>query len=152
MKKIAKIFGILLLVFGLIQLIPVDRENQPIDKTKNFVDVFQTPNSVQEILKSACYDCHSNETVYPDYAFVAPFSWAIKDHINEGREHLNFSIWTTFNKDLRKNMLENTIADLQQNRMPIAGYMVYHPQSRLRDAQKKVLINYFSDLLKSEKY
>ncbi|MBS1573126.1 MAG: heme-binding domain-containing protein [Bacteroidetes bacterium] len=152
MKKILKIIGIILLVLGLIQLIPVDRNNPPVKGNEDFVKIFNTPSTVQEILKSACYDCHSNETIYPDYAYIAPISWAIKDHINEGREHLNFSVWATYNKDLKKNMLENAIADLEQNRMPMAGYMVYHPNSRLSDAQKKLVIRYLSDILKSEKY
>lgn len=152
MKKILKIIGIILLVLGLIQLIPVDRNNPPVKGNEDFVKIFNTPSTVQEILKSACYDCHSNETIYPDYAYIAPISWAIKDHINEAREHLNFSVWATYNKDLKKNMLENAIADLEQNRMPMAGYMVYHPNSRLSDAQKKLVIRYLSDILKSEKY
>lgn len=152
MKKFIKIIGIILLVFALLQLIPVDRENPPVKEKENFVAFFQTPKPIQEILKSACYDCHSNETIYPDYAYVAPVSWAIKDHVNEGREHLNFSVWTTYNSDLRKNMLENTIADLEQNRMPIAGYPIYHPNAKLSDAQKKIVIKYFTEILKSEKY
>ena len=109
MKKILKIIGIILLVLGLSQLIPVDRNNPPVKGNEDFVKIFNTPSTVQEILKSACYDCHSNETIYPDYAYIAPISWAIKDHINEGREHLNFSVWATYNKDLKKNMLENAI-------------------------------------------
>ncbi|MBS1548527.1 MAG: heme-binding domain-containing protein [Bacteroidetes bacterium] len=152
MKKILKFLGIAIVIFGLIQLIPVNKANPPVQKTENFVSVFRTPVEVQEMLKSACYDCHSNETKYPDYAKIAPVSWAIKEHVNEGREHLNFSIWSSYNQDLKKNMLESTIADLQQNRMPLAGYMVYHPDANLSDAQKKVLIQYFSDILKSGKY
>ena len=152
MKKLLKIVAIVLFTFGIIQLIPVDRNNPKVKTSENFVDVFNTSSEVREILKTACYDCHSNETIYPDYAKIAPISWAIKDHINEGREHLNFSVWTTYNQDLKKNMLESSIADLQQNRMPMAGYMVYHPDARLNEAQKKVLINYFTEILKSGNY
>ncbi len=141
-----------IVVLAAIQLIPVDRTNKPIDKKLNFVDVMHTPTNIQTLLKNACYDCHSNETVYPDYAYIAPLSWAVKDHVNEGREHLNFSEWASFNQDLKKNMLENTVADIQQNRMPIAGYMVYHPTSRLSEADKKILADYFDAILKSGKY
>lgn len=141
-----------LIVIALIQFIPVDRTNKPVDKKMNFVDLMNTPPHIQKLLKNACYDCHSNETKYPDYAFVAPVSWAIKDHINEGREHLNFSEWGTFNQDLKKNMLENSSADLKQNRMPIGGYMVYHPNARLTDTDKVILAEYFDSILKSGKY
>ena len=152
MKKTIKFLGLFLLIFILIQLIPVDRNNPPVKPNEDFVQVFSSPKEVESLLKSACYDCHSNETKYPDYAKIAPISWAIKDHINEGREHLNFSVWTSFNSDLKKNMLESIVADLEQNRMPIAGYMVYHPEAKLSDAQKQVLIRYFSDIVKSGKY
>lgn len=121
-------------------------------KIENFADVFHTPSEIRYMIKNACYDCHSNETVYPDYAYVAPVSWSIKNHVNEGREHLNFSVWSTYNQDLKKSMLENTVADLKQNRMPISGYMVYHPEARLTPAQKTLLIEYFEGILKSGNY
>lgn len=104
------------------------------------------------MLETSCYDCHSNETVYPNYAYVAPISWSVKHHVNEGREHLNFSEWGTFNKDLKKNMLENTVADLQQIRMPIPGYVAQHPDANLSAAQRKVLVDYFEGILKSGNY
>jgi hypothetical protein len=152
MKKIIKFLGLFLLILFLIQWIPVDRTNPPVKPNEDFAHIFNTPTEVKSLLKSACYDCHSNETKYPNYAKIAPISWAIKEHINEGREHLNFSVWTSFNPDLKKNMLESIVADLEQNRMPMAGYMVYHPEAKLSDAQKQILIRYFSDIVKSGKY
>lgn len=95
-----------------IQFIPVDRENKPIDSKNNFVDIYKTPQNIKVILKNACYDCHSNETIYPNYAYVAPISWTIKDHINEGREHLNFSEWGIYNKELKENAIEKTVSSL----------------------------------------
>ncbi|MGC4130273.1 MAG: heme-binding domain-containing protein [Bergeyella sp.] len=149
---IKKIIYWLLVIIALIQFIPVDRTNKPVKKNENFADVMQTPQEIRIILKKTCYDCHSNETVYPDYAYFAPISWSVKHHVKEGREHLNFSEWTTFNPDLKQNMLENTIADIQQNRMPIAGYVAQHPEARLTDAEKVLLVEYFERILKSGKY
>lgn len=147
-----KILYWFLIVIALIQFIPVDRTNKPVDKKVNFVNVFSTPENVQEILKKACYDCHSNETVYPDYAFVAPISWSIKHHINEGREHLNFSEWGTFNKDLKKNMLENTVHSLKDYSMPFPGYIAQHPKANLTKAERVLLVNYFEEILKPKDY
>ena len=152
MKTAKKIFLWVLVGFVVIQFIPVDRSNKPVVKTQNFVDIYQTPQKVQELLKNSCYDCHSNETNFPNYAYVAPISWSIKNHINEGREHLNFSEWAGFNKDLKKNMLESTVADLKQNRMPLQGYIAQHPKARLSDAEKVVIVDYFEEILKSGKY
>ncbi len=151
-RMLKKILYWFLIIFALIQFIPVDRTNLPVKKNQNFVDIFKAPTEVQVLLKNTCYDCHSNETIYPDYAYVAPISWSIKNHINEGREHLNFSIWSTYNKELKKGMLENTIADLEQNRMPINGYTAQHPEARLQASEKQTLIEYFKGILQSGNY
>lgn len=139
-------------MIALIQFIPVDRVNKPVDQKVNFVYVFQTPGNVKEILQKACYDCHSNETTYPDYAYFAPISWSIKNHINEGREHLNFSEWGTFNKDLKKSMLENAAHSIKDYSMPFPAYLSQHPEANLTKAERVLLVNYFEDLLKSGKY
>ena len=152
MKTFKKIIYWTLIVIAVIQFIPVDRTNKPVKKSENFVDVLQTPGNVQKILKNACYDCHSNETKYPDYAYVAPISWSIKDHVNEGREHLNFSEWTKFNPDLKKDALERAIETVQNGKMPLPGYIVYHPEANLTGADRKILVNYFTELEKSGHY
>lgn len=152
MKTLSKIIYWGLVVLALIQFIPIDRTNKPVDRRQNFADVMKTPPHVQKLLKQACYDCHSNETVYPNYAFVAPISWSVKHHVNEGREHLNFSEWTTFNPDLKRNMLESTIADLKQNRMPLPGYVAQHSEAHLSEAETKLLVDYFEGVLKAGNY
>lgn len=151
MKKVLKIFGWAVLLFALIQLIPIDRTNPPLEGKHNFVEVMNTPTEVRQLLKTSCYDCHSNETVYPSYAYVAPISWSVKHHINKGRRHLNFSEWGTYNRELKEGMLKNTIGDLEENRMPLAGYVAQHPEARLTKAQKKLLIDYFQKVLDSLK-
>lgn len=128
-----------------IQLIPVDRENKPINRKDNFVDINKTPDDVKVILKNACYDCHSNETKYPSYSYVAPISWTVKDHINEGREHLNFSEWGSYNKELKQNAVEKTISTVKNLEMPMPSYIGYHPKANLTTQQRKMLEKYFSN-------
>ena len=152
MKTFLNILYWSLIVFALIQFIPVDRQNPPVSEKENFVDVHQAPAEVRNLLEKACYDCHSNQTIYPDYAYVAPISWSLKNHVNEGREHLNFSVWSRYNRELKKNMLESSAADLKQNRMPLAGYMAQHPEARLSPPEKKVLIDFFEEIIKSKNY
>jgi uncharacterized protein YxeA len=69
-----KILLLILIVLVAIQFVPVNRTNTPIDKNQNFVDIHKPPQEVETIIKNACYDCHSNETKYPAYAYVAPIS------------------------------------------------------------------------------
>lgn len=139
-------------VFIVLQLIPVDRTNKPIDKKQNFVDVLQPPKQVQEILKNACYDCHSNEVKYPKYAYVAPISWSVKHHINEGRERVNFSEWASYNAEQKDHILGEVIESVQNKEMPFNGYIPMHPEANLTDAQRKIFTDYFTELQKSGKY
>ena len=139
-------------VFIVMQLVPVDRTNKPVDKKQNFVDVLQSPKQVQEILKNACYDCHSNEVKYPKYAYVAPISWSLKHHINEGRERVNFSEWTSYNAEQKDHILDDVIESVQNKEMPLKGYIPMHPEANLTDAQRKIFTDYFTELQKSGKY
>jgi hypothetical protein len=72
---------------GLAQLVPLDRSNPPVS-----AEVPATPE-VRAILKRSCYDCHSNETRWPWYAYAAPMSWLLVYDVHEAREHMNFSTW-----------------------------------------------------------
>ncbi len=152
MKTFKKAVIWTLVAFALIQFIPTDKTNQPVNRSVNFIDVKKTPSKVAALLKNACYDCHSNETVYPKYAYIAPFSWSVKDHVTEGREHLNFSIWNTYNKDLKENMLTKVIQTLQNKSMPMPAYIIYHDEANVSDAERGILINYFEQILKSKSY
>ncbi|WP_079243464.1 heme-binding domain-containing protein [Chryseobacterium indologenes] len=152
MKIAKKIIFWTLVAFALIQFFPIDRTNQPVDTKVNFVDARKSPEKIRTLLKNACYDCHSNETVYPKYAFIAPVSWSVKSHVNEGREHLNFSAWQTYNKDLKENMLTKSIQTIQNKTMPMPGYIVYHKEANLSEAERALLIQYFEEMLKSKTY
>lgn len=152
MKTFKKIIFWVLVVFALVQFFPTDKVNKPVDRKVNFVDTKKTPEKINTLLKNACYDCHSNETVYPKYAFIAPISWSIKSHINEGREHLNFSVWEAYNKDLKESMLKKAIQTIQNKTMPMPGYIVYHPEANLSNAERTLLEKYFEEMLKTKTY
>lgn len=152
MKTFGKILLLTGIGFALIQLIPTDKVNQPVNRRVNFTDVNKTPEKIAGLLKGACYDCHSDETVYPDYAYIAPVSWSVKSHVNEGREHMNLSVWGTYNKDLKESMLTQSIQTLRNRSMPMPGYIVYHKEANLSDAERELLIKYFEGLLESGSY
>ena len=152
MKTAKKIGFWVLIVFVLMQFISINKINKPVNPAVNFVELKETPQKVRLLLKSSCYDCHSDETVYPKYSNIAPVSWSIKSHINEGREHLNFSVWKTYNKDLKESMLRGIIQTVQSKTMPMPGYIVYHKDADLSEAERKLLTNYFEEMLKSKTY
>ena len=123
------ILGILLVIFV---FLPIGRDhtNPPVVQEPNW-DSPQT----RELAKRACFDCHSNETVWPWYSNLNPVAWMLQDHINEGREALNFSEW---NRGYRE--LDEIGEVIQEGRMPLANYLALHPEARLTPQEKELLI------------
>ena len=149
MKKFLKI--ILLIVAGLflIQLIPIDRTQKPIDKKLQFETVEKTPPKIANLMRNSCYDCHSLETKFPDYASIAPISWVISGHIKEARKQVNFSNWGSYNPDLQRSILQNAVDALEDRSMPKQSYVAYHPEANISTAERTLLKNYFQKVLDS---
>lgn len=124
MKKI--LLGVLA-VLVLIQIIPVNRENPESDPGNEIT----ADTDVKQILNKACYDCHSNQTKWPVYSYVAPVSWLISNHVNEGRSHLNFSEWANYSEKRKNKKLEEIIEETSEGEMPLTSYVLGHPSARL---------------------
>ncbi len=139
-KKIVIIVIGLLLIF---QLFRIDKTTKPLDTKTDFISVTQANSEVASILKTSCYDCHSNQPVYPWYTNIAPLSWWIKHHINEGSEHLNFSEWGTYKLKRKDHKLEECLEMIEEGEMPMTSYTLIHGNAKLNDAQKTLLINWF---------
>jgi hypothetical protein len=118
--------------FLLIQLVPFGRDhtNPPIVQEPNWDSL-----ATRELAKRACFDCHSNETVWPWYSKIAPVSWFVANHTYEGRDNLNFSDWLPGDVDLNK--LQRVI---DSGRMPPASYTMIHQGARLTDAERQQLL------------
>jgi hypothetical protein len=89
------------------------------------------PPEIQNTLRRSCYDCHSNQTQWPWYSHVAPFSWAVARDIELGRRQLNFSEWGDYYPVTRRRKLHWMGRALQQEAMPPLSYRLIHPSSRL---------------------
>ncbi len=85
----------------------------------------------------ACYDCHSNETIWPWYSNVAPMSWLIQRDVEEGRHKLNFSEWD------REQEAEDAAETVQKGKMPPAAYLLLHPEAKLTSTERQALIQGF---------
>lgn len=152
MKTWVKVVGGVAIGLIAMQLIPVDKVNQPVKSNEDFIKIHHTPESVSSIMKRACYDCHTNETNYPSYANIAPISWSVKNHVNQGRTYMNWSVWGTYNNDLKKGMIEKTINSIDKKTMPINGYLIYHPEAHLTDKERQILVDYFKGISESKMY
>jgi hypothetical protein len=102
-----------------------------------------------DIVERACADCHTHDTVWPWYSRVAPVSWWVVDHVEEGREHLNFSTWGTQDSDRQDHKLEELVEYVENREMPLRSYMARHPEARITDEERQKLVDW-ADSLRAE--
>jgi cytochrome c551/c552 len=119
---------IIVLVFVAIQFIPVKRTNPPVVKEPNW----DSPKT-RALAVRACFDCHSNETKWPAYAYVAPISWFVLSDVNGGRKHFNMTDWKPGKGD-------EAAKEVREGDMPMWQYTMMHSQARLTDAEKQEFI------------
>lgn len=140
MKKI--VFFILVALAG-IQFIPVIKTNPKVDESLTL----KAPKEVMSILKNSCYDCHSNETKWPYYANIAPVSFFVVKHVDEGRAALNFSEWNTIEKQVKIERLKRGIVTVKNGMMALPSYTSVHGDAELTKEEKLTLVKWFESEL-----
>ena len=133
MKLRSKILLGALVVFGAMQLVMFARTNPPVTGD------FAAPPEVAAILRRACYDCHSNQTVWPWYSRLAPVSWLLHRDVVEGRRHVNFSEWDKVPAEKRARKIANVAKQIKEGEMPPWFYLPLHKAARLDDADRAVI-------------
>lgn len=134
-------------IFVIIQFFRIDTTNPEVIAENDFLYAVGASDDVAQIIKTSCYDCHSNTTQYPWYSNVAPVSWWLKDHINEAREELNFSEWETFEHKRKLKKLKESVEELEEKEMPLKAYTITHGDAKLSDEQREMLVNWFKETL-----
>lgn len=144
MKKIIKktIF-IGLIVFLLMQLYqPVRNLGFEQDLITNFTRAYNVPKNVEHILRTSCYDCHSNNTNYPWYSYVQPARSFMESHIKHGKKNLNFNEFGNYSKRKQESKLEAISKQIKSNEMPLSSYTFIHKNAILSSSQKQEVINW----------
>jgi hypothetical protein len=125
-RTILRFAAILFALVVAMQVIPVTRDNPPV------TSAIEAPAHIAAALRRSCFDCHSNETVWPWYSRVAPASWLVAHDVHEGREHLNFSTWASYSAADRKRIFTAMADVVERGTMPPGIYTFpLHPQARL---------------------
>ncbi|KEY20156.1 heme-binding domain-containing protein [Kaistella antarctica] len=143
MKKLLIIFISAVILILVVQVIPVHRNESPIPGGKSFVNQFNVPNNVNRILERSCYDCHSNQTNYPWYGNIQPTALLLDNHISEGKKKLNFDEFQDYGKRRLRTKYTEIVKQIEQDKMPITSYLWLHPEARISETEKKLLIQYF---------
>ena len=122
-----------LIVGVLIQFIPYghNHADPPVRKEPDW----NSP-ATRELFRRACFDCHSNQTVWRWYSYVAPVSWLVQNDVDGGRFHLNLSEW-----DHPQRHAKDVAAQVQQGDMPLRYYLPLHPAAKLSSSEKQELID-----------
>ena len=100
------------------------------------------PRPVLNILQQSCFDCHSNHTNYPWYAYIQPVGWWLSDHIKDGKEELNFSEFNTYPEKRKNKKLEKIADEVEEGEMPLNSYLIIHTDSKLSEAEKNELVSW----------
>jgi len=138
MKK--KILIALVAIFVIMQFVPANLPEVSDDITNDLIANNDIPIEVENILRNTCYDCHSNQTVYPWYSYVAPVKFLISRDTEEGREHVNFSEWETLSKMDKAEVLDELMEEVEEGEMPMKIYPLTHPEARLSDSDVETLL------------
>ena len=147
LKKILKrIFQILLFAFIVIQFFRPTKNKAAGMSNNDISKIYQIPQDVQSILKTSCYDCHSNNTVYPWYAEIQPAAWWLEHHINEGNKELNFSEFASYRIGRQYRKLEEINKEIKEDEMPLDEYLWVHKAAKLNEQQKLLLATWVTAL------
>ena len=137
MRRILRVVRWLVLIgvvlFAIAQFIRPAKTNPAIDQSLAIESHLQVDPKVAAIFDRSCVDCHSNKTRWPWYSNIAPVSWFVIDHVNEGRGNLNFSEWGTYDKEQQADLLREICGEVKRGMMPLSSYTPLHPGSKLSE-------------------
>ena len=143
MKK--KIFLGLIIVLIAIQFIRPARNVGEAETPQDITHAVEVPADVKNILKTACYDCHSNHTEYPWYTNINPVGWWMNAHIKDGKDELNFSEFATYTAKKMDHKLEEVAEEVEEGHMPIPPYVQMHEGAKLSEAQVQLLVSWVNE-------
>lgn len=137
---------ILILVVALIifQFVRPQKNISSEDHPQSFVNLYHPPDSVKQILKAGCMNCHSDNTAYPWYFKIQPAAAIIAHHINEGKDNLNLDEFGKYSTLRQRSKMQDMRDQVRDNVMPLKSYRLFHPEARFSKTQKKVLMHWLS--------
>ncbi|WP_281336015.1 heme-binding domain-containing protein [Flavobacterium eburneipallidum] len=152
MKIIIQRIAIISLIFFLLmQLYQPDRNIAfEQDITVNFTKIYTVPKNIENILRTSCYDCHSNNTKYPWYSNIQPARFFMERHIKEGKKNLNFNEFGNYSKRKQENKLDRIAKQIKSSEMPLSSYTLIHKNAILTPTQKVEIINWINTLKNEE--
>lgn len=141
MSILKKILLVLLLLFIALQFIRPARNIGQVGQA-DIANRLMVPGSVEGVLKTSCYDCHSNNTRYPWYANIQPMGWLLANHIKDGKDDLNFNEFGTYTKRRQLSKLKAIGSSLKEGTMPLPSYTLLHQDAILSKEEKTLVTDW----------
>lgn len=129
-RLLVRIFVALMVVAVAIQFVPVKRTNPETNPN------LEIQGSMIDVLARSCFDCHSHHASWPWYSRVAPVSWALSHHVEEGREKLNFSLWQQYSEETRRHLAAEAVVEIDQDEMPLPIHLLLHRNARISSPER----------------
>ena len=149
MKKRKAFWLIIFFLFVIIQFVPAGKPDTIPENENDLIYNNHIPESIVNILKTSCYDCHSNETSFPWYSHVAPVSWLVNRDVIKGREELNFSEWESQSKMDKAKNIDKIIDEVEGGKMPMRIYILMHSEAKLNEDARKQLADWADNYAES---
>lgn len=145
MKKSALLIAIILV---LIQFFRPEKNTseQPSYNDNAIEKQYKIPENVNLLLKTSCYDCHSNNTHYPWYNNIQPLAWWLNKHIVDGKKELNFDEFNTYSLERKQKKLSEIIKEIEKKNMPLYSYTLIHANAKLTIKQQKEITDWAKKL------
>ncbi|NNV54128.1 heme-binding domain-containing protein [Limnovirga soli] len=144
MKK--KILIVLIALLVIIQFFKPEKNIAAGPMVNNINNQYHPPKQVSDVFVRSCYDCHSNNTVYPWYANIQPVAWWLNDHVVEGKDELNFDEFASYTIGRKYKKLEEITEQLDEGEMPLFSYTIIHRNAILTDEEKQAVTNWCNAL------
>ena len=142
MNRVKKILLAILIVLIVIQFIQPARNKSGQVLATDMAAMYKIPDTVQAVLKVACYDCHSNNTNYPWYTYLQPVGWMLANHIRHGKKELNFNEFGSYTARRQRSKLKAIANQVKDGEMPLNSYTLMHKDARLTREQKQLIMEW----------
>jgi len=135
----------LLVLLVAAQCLPVSRRNPSYDPAKSVYSKEKMPEPVKRVVERSCANCHSNDTDWPWYSYVAPASWMVANDVHRARAKLDFSTWGDYSAEKREEKLEEICEQVTNGDMPDAKYLLVHRSARMAPAERDAVCQWTED-------
>jgi Haem-binding domain len=127
------------------QFIPLNRSNPSVDPSQTIYATLPVPAKVKAVFERSCKNCHSDETAWPWYSYVAPVSWVLAHDVHQARKMMNLSEWGSYSAKRKEDRLEEICEQVTNGDMPDRKYAIFHRSARLTPEEREAVCQWTDD-------